>query len=434
MTNAQGESPTGCTQFVAPSAIESPRNAAGARIPESPLLTVEITDTTVGLEGFVCIHSMGKRGTSGGMRCVDDISKHEVQILARAMAYKYAFYRIQQGGAKAGLRIDWDESPEQRRRLLCQAARHLEPLIKRHLWSPGTDMNFYEPDLAVFTAAIGIAYSPGGDGGGSSYRTAVSGFASLQVVLDRMRLLPEETRVSLEGFGSVARYLVPFLKQYGVRLIAVSTHAGCVYNPTGLDLDSLLRAQARGHPDWIKTSGPWERLPKEAIFDLDVDVFIPCARVHSLNEQRAAAIRARVVLPIANVPCTDAALHILDHRNIPYVPDYVVNGGGVCGHIMGGASPARPVGVQTFVEVFKPMLRRLLDAAEVSGVPPRLLADEVAHSGYEAQAQEAYEETHLGTRAVRRLQQMHLLPGDSYRQELRRRVDRTVHHLGSLYR
>src|SRR4051794_23842237 len=43
------------------------------RIPDVPQMTVEVADPSIGLQGFVCIHSMGKYGASGGMRCVPDI-------------------------------------------------------------------------------------------------------------------------------------------------------------------------------------------------------------------------------------------------------------------------------------------------------------------------------------------------------------------------
>jgi glutamate dehydrogenase (NAD(P)+) len=201
-----------------------------SRIPDSPLLSIEFRDPSVGLEGYLCIHSMGKYGASGGMRCIGDVDKAEVSVLAKTMTYKYAFFNIQQGGAKAGLKVDYDETPERRRELMRHAARHLEPLIRKGIWSAWTDMNFFRDDLSAFYDAIGIAFDPSTEGG-SSLRTALSGHASLQAAMEWLRLRPRDARVSIEGFGSVARYLSPFLIEAGVRVVALSNHSGSLYNP-----------------------------------------------------------------------------------------------------------------------------------------------------------------------------------------------------------
>ena len=55
-------------------------------------------------------------------------------------------------------------------------------------------------------------------------------------------------------------------------------------------------------------------------------------------------------MPVANVPCTDQALDVFDKRGIPYLPDYVVNGGGVCGSVMVGATPDKPEAVADLIE------------------------------------------------------------------------------------
>lgn len=61
-------------------------------IPDNPLMTIEIEEPAIGLKGWVCVHSLGKDGASGGIRCVGNVNKLEVQLLARAMTYKYAFF------------------------------------------------------------------------------------------------------------------------------------------------------------------------------------------------------------------------------------------------------------------------------------------------------------------------------------------------------
>jgi glutamate dehydrogenase/leucine dehydrogenase len=190
----------------------------------------------------------------------------------------------------------------------------------------------------------------------------------------------------------------------------------------------------RGNPLWIRQQGPWSNLPREAIFDLETDIFIPCARVHSIDAGRAKGLEARLILPIANAPCTAEALDVFEHRGIVCVPSYVVNGGGVCGHVMKNVSPENLGGATRFIDSFKPMVVRLLETAATRGVTPQSLADEVAHRNYAAISQESYEQTPFKTRAIRRLQAAGLFPGNLAQQEMQGRIKRTLDHVNGLFR
>jgi glutamate dehydrogenase/leucine dehydrogenase len=413
--------------------LETPPQAARSSIPSAPLMTVEIFEPALGLEGFVCIHAMGKNGASGGMRCVPDIDKEEVRILARAMTYKYAFFQIPQGGAKAGLRVSYEEEPQRRKLLFRAAARHLEPLIRRNIWSPWSDMNFTPGDLVDFYGGIGLEHTPGA-GGGSSFRTAVSAFAALQAAIESLGMEPHRVRVAIEGFGSVARYLVPFLKGAGVKLVGLTTHRGGAVRGDGLDYDEVLARQGQGHRDWDQPRGAWQPIAVEELFDVETDVFIPCARVHSLTAERAERLRTQLVLPIANVPCTDSALAVLDERGIPYLPDFVVNGGGVCGHVLAGATAANPAAAAGFIGSFQAMVLRLLRAAEARREPVRRLAEDVADQNFAAITGAAYEQPALATRLKRRLGELPWLPRSFANGELRKRIETTLGSIDALFR
>ncbi|HKM52862.1 MAG TPA: Glu/Leu/Phe/Val dehydrogenase dimerization domain-containing protein [Isosphaeraceae bacterium] len=412
--------------------IIAPMTAAGSTgIPETPLFTVEIADEKIGLRGFLCIHSLGNYGTSGGMRCVPDIERREVELLARAMTYKYAFFKLDQGGAKAGLRVSYDEPPERRRLLIQEAARHLRPLIDRNLWSPHTDMNFYADGLIDFFRGIGHKFQPQDDGG-SSFRTAVWAFAALRACIDHLGVKPDRTRVAFEGFGSVAGYMVPFLKELGVKVVALTTHRGGASAPAGVDLDAVL-AHQRGGFAWDKPGKPWKPIATDELFDIESDIFIPCARVHSIDADRARRLKTSLILPVANVPCTDEALEVFDERGISYLPDYVVNGGGVCGSVMAGATPENPERVSGPIEVFRAMNLRLLSTSKVVGKPPRKISDEIAHHNYPEIVRHAYDRETILSRISKKARARSLFPGFILQKEIRARRARTLSHLESLF-
>lgn len=403
------------------------------RISDSPLFMIEINDPFVGLEGYVCIHSMGKYGASGGIRCVEDVSKEEVQLLAKAMTYKYSFFGIHQGGAKGGLKIKYDENPEQKKLLLQAAARHLEPLIKHNIWFPWMDMNFYRPDLAIFYTSIGIPFPSTGDAR-SSFRTAVSAFASLQGWMEFKQWNPENIKIAIEGFGSVAKFLVKFLKDYPVKVIAVSNHLGAVYNPKGLDIDVLLNHQTKNGNKWILEKGEWEKLQKEELFDIKADILIPGARVHSINKEIAKKLDVSVLIPIANVPCTGEALAILEKREIIFLPDYIVNGGGVCGHVMGHSTSIEDKQVQEFFQNLKAMVKRLLKLSSDKSVTPLELANKLANQNYKEIVVDAYTQKSIFLRLLKKIQEYHLLPGDIEKRERKKAIKTTMEKIQNAFK
>lgn len=365
-------------------------------------MTLEVSDPSTGLEGWVCIHALGRSGSSGGIRCVGDVTKDEVRLLAKAMTYKFSFFCIPQGGAKAGLRIDYDEEPARRVELIRAAARHLKPIVLRsNIWSPWTDMNFYGHDLSVFYREIGISYTPN-KLYNSSQRTAISAAWSLEACLAFYGLDPQETTITIEGFGSVASYLAPFLKRARVRVVAASSSRGMVYNADGLDLDEVVARQRICGSAWVEQNGNWKSGPIDGLFDIPADVVVPCARVHSIDKHTAERIRARFVLPIANVPCTDEALQVLDRRGIEYMPDFVVNGGGVNGHVKDIGDP--------FGKHFKAMFGRMIETARLQGCPVRKIAEDAANTNYAAIVAEAYQTDALLLKVARAVARRRLIP------------------------
>lgn len=398
-----------------------------SRIPDDPLLTVEIAEPSAGLKGWVCIHTMGRFGASGGMRCVPDISKEEVQLLAKAMSYKYCFWNIEQGGAKAGLAVSFSAAPDEKRELIQRAAAHLKPLTKSGIWSAWTDMHFYLPDLQAFCIGGDLPYRSANTV--SSHRTAVSAIASVRATTQFLGRRPEETRIAVEGFGHVAHYLAKLAAPLGYKIVAVSNRLGCIANDAGLDLKMLLDRSHENSAEWITEPGPWEFLDRARLFSIPCDVLVPGARVHAVDREVASNIEAKAVVPTANVPCTDEALAELDRRGIVFIPDYVVNGGGVCGHILGG--DMHPDQVKRFDDSFIPMVVRMLETAQRRGVAARTLAEETAHRNYSAIAKGAYVREGKLSRVVRVLQKKKLFPGNRIHET---RVQRTYELLETAFK
>ena len=68
----------------------------------------------------------------------------------------------------------------------------------------------------------------------------------------------------------------------------------------------------------------------DAIYDVECDVFAPCALGGVLNEQSIPKLRCAIVCGAANNQmATDQDDNRLDARGILYAPDFIANAGGV---------------------------------------------------------------------------------------------------------
>jgi len=69
----------------------------------------------------------------------------------------------------------------------------------------------------------------------------------------------------------------------------------------------------------------------DAIYDVECDIFCPCAMGGILNDQTVPRLKCKLVAGSANNQLEDEERHgrMLHERGILYAPDYVINAGGV---------------------------------------------------------------------------------------------------------
>ncbi|HEX7980934.1 MAG TPA: Glu/Leu/Phe/Val dehydrogenase dimerization domain-containing protein [Gemmatimonadaceae bacterium] len=335
--------------------------------------------------GYVAIDSTVGGRSRGGLRMVADVDEAEVRGLARAMTLKYGFLGLPQGGAKAGVRGDPEAPAEERRARLAAFARLMAPLLRSRVFTPDTDMGTTRADIAHVLAVAGAPVPPRSESAQrSGFYTALTVRAAARVAAQRVGLELAGARVAIEGFGSVGASLAMLLHDVGARVVAVSTTAGALYAPDGLDVARLV-ALAADHGSRVvdayaeehRGAGA-ERLDRAALLVLPVDVLCPCARHGSVHGGNVADVQARVVASGANNPLTPDAERALDERGVACVPDFVANSGGVLGGTMEFAAvPERAIAA--FVDDhFAGRVAWLLAEAARAGEPTRTVAERVA--------------------------------------------------------
>lgn len=332
-----------------------------ADIPAEPMFVVEVIDKENDIEGWVAIHSFGANGSCGGLRLYPDVTREEVEILAKGMTYKYCFHEIPTGGAKAGLKLSFDLSPTQRADKLRKFGRHIAPLLNNNIYFPWTDMNCSTGDLANLFEGAGKKFYP--SKGDSSYYTALSTYSGVIAVAKHLSIPMENCKIAIQGLGNVGKFLASEIKASKSKLIAASTRLGGVYNSEGLNIDEVISAIEKNGDLWVTKTGNWQQISCDELFSLEMDILIPSARIFSVTEQIARTIKCKAVVSAANSPCTEAAIEIFGQRGILVLPYFVTNSGGVVGPGLENCGDTDTNIREIFYSHFSRMLERMFKCA-----------------------------------------------------------------------
>lgn len=343
---------------------------------EQPLFQIRIEDPAEGLEAFVVVHNLGPAGSTGGVRCLPDVSVEEVQLLARSMAYKNAFFQKPLGGAKAGIVLGSDVPQARRLELAGLLGEHLSGMMRTGVYHPWTDMNFGAQEIQALYRGAGIEGTQ--ITGGSARRAGLSTFAAVQCALRVLGKQPHESTIVIEGFGAVGSVVAERFASLGGKVVAVSSVQGALYNPAGLPVAKLVEERKVHGDACVLVEGEWQSLPKESLFDIEADVLVPCARAGVIDGRVAEKLKAAAVVPAANAPWTDEAERIMLARGMFLLPDFVVNAGGILGAVSQSTDEE-----QFFDTIYLEMLMRLVERAESVDTSPVIIARRYAEQNAE---------------------------------------------------
>ena len=120
----------------------------------------------------------------------------------------------------------------------------------------------------------------------------------------------EGKTVAVQGVGKVASYMVNHILEDGGKVIV-----------TDVNKSALDRAKSQGIEVLEDTS---------KIYDLDCDIFSPCALGGVINSETIPKIHAEIIAGCANNQLLREGDAIdAQKRGILYAPDYIINAGGV---------------------------------------------------------------------------------------------------------
>jgi glutamate dehydrogenase (NAD(P)+) len=296
-----------------------------------PEKIVVVSDRKTGMRGVLVLDNTARGTGKGGTRMSPSLTVQEVARLARTMTWKWAAVDLFHGGAKAG--ILGDPNDPNKEAILRAFARALSNEVPSE-YVFGLDMGLAEEDAAIFLDELGDRGAstglPRALGGLPYDQLGVTGYGvaeAAEAAAQNRNIALKGSRVSIQGFGAVGQAAAVRLVELGATIVAVSTAAGAVHDPNGLDVGKLVMLRAETGDTCVRHYG--SVLPADTALTVDADILIPAAREDTVNDVIAASTNVKLVIEGANLPTSPNSRRILHERGIAVVPDFIANAGGI---------------------------------------------------------------------------------------------------------
>jgi glutamate dehydrogenase/leucine dehydrogenase len=307
-----------------------------------PKTILHIYQPTIGLKAISVVDNVAAGPAIGGVRMATDVSLEECFRLARGMTLKNAAAGLPHGGAKSVIFADPRMDAAEKEELIRAFA---QALLQVTDYIPGPDMGTNETAMAWVRdegkPCVGLPAEVGGIPLDVIGATAYGVVACADVAKDHIGMSLEGARVAMQGFGAVGKNAARFFAERGAVLVAAADYSGAVHDDDGLDVVALTKHVEAGGRIMDFEGG--ERLQREAIISVDCDILVPAARPDVIRADNQATVKARLIVPGANIGVTERAEAMLHRRGVFCVPDFIANAGGViCGAVeYGGGTEAQ---------------------------------------------------------------------------------------------
>jgi glutamate dehydrogenase (NAD(P)+) len=347
-----------------------------------PLKVIHVHEPGIGLRGVLVVDNVALGPSIGGVRMASDVTVEECARLARAMTLKNAAAGLSHGGGKSVL-VGNPKMPRAQKETLLRGFACALREVEQYIFGPdmGTDeecMGWIRDEIG---RAVGLPRALGGipldEIGATGYGLA----QAVDVAQEFCQLQTGGARFAVQGFGAVGKHAARFLCEAGAVAVAVSDSAGTISNPDGLDIEVLIALKSEGGSVTEYDDG--EVGERDAIIDVDCDIWIPAARPDVINEGNVERLNTRLVVQGANIPITAGAEKRLHERGILSIPDFIANAGGViCAAVeyQGGSEAAA---FATIEDKLRRNTREVLQSAQSEGIPPREAALSMARQRVE---------------------------------------------------
>lgn len=342
-----------------------------------PSRIIHVHDPAIDLRAVLVVDNVAAGPAIGGLRMAPDVSTEECFRLARAMTLKNAAAGLAHGGGKVVLYGDPKMPREGKERLIRCLACALGD-IRDYIFGP--DMGTDEACMAWVKNEIGRSVGlPRELGGIPLDQIGATGWGvahAAEIAVPYCGFELAGARVVIQGYGAVGRHAARFLALKGAIVVGAADSAGTLADATGIDLALLdtLKAEGKSVLDYPRG----EKLGRDAIVDIESDIWIPAARPDVVHDDNVARLKTRLVVQGANIPFTRGAETFLHQSGVLCVPDFIANAGGVICAAVEYHGGNEATALDTIAAKVRENTREVIEAACKRGQLPRDAALELA--------------------------------------------------------
>lgn len=318
-------------------------------------------DVETGLKAIIAIHDTTLGPALGGVRMWNYNSEEEalrdVLRLAKGMTYKNAAAGLNLGGGKAV--IIGDPKKDKSEALFRSFGRFVETLNGRYITAE--DVGTFEEDMDYIHMETEYVTGTSRKGAGDpSPVTALGIYYGMKQAAkeafgsDSLKGLT----IAVQGVGQVAYHLCKHLHEEGAELIV-----------TDINEEAVERA--------VKEFAATSVKPDE-IYDVDCDIFSPCALGGIINDETIPRLKAKVIAGSANNQLEkEEHGRILHEKGILYAPDFVINAGGVINVAEELAGYNRQRALNKVKSIYN-ILETVFEISRQKNIPTSIAANELA--------------------------------------------------------
>lgn len=283
----------------------------------------------------------------GGLRFHPSVYLGIIKFLGFEQIFKNSLTGLPMGGGKGG--ADFDPKGKSDREVMAFCQSYMTELY-RHI---GADTDVPAGDIGVGAREIGYLFGQykrirdtyegvlTGKGltyGGSLVRKQATGYGLLYFTEELLKLNGKELKgkiVAVSGAGNVATYAIEKAWQLGAKPITCSDSTGWVYDPEGIDVETLreIKEVKRARlTEYTKYRPNAEYHEGKGVWTVKCDIALPCATQNELNLEDAKTLTANGCFAVAegaNMPTTLEATKYLQENGIIFAPGKAANAGGV---------------------------------------------------------------------------------------------------------
>ena len=293
----------------------------------------------------------------GGLRFHPSVNASILKFLAFEQIFKNSLTGLPMGGGKGGSDFDPKGKSDAEVMRFCQS-------FMMELWRHiGQDCDVPAGDIGVGGREIGYMFGmykrlqnefqggvltgKGLSYGGSLIRPEATGYGLVYFAREMLATKGksfEGAVVSISGSGNVAQFACEKVLDLGGKPVTFSDSSGFIHDPEGIDREKLawvmdLKNNRRGRiSEYVKqfpsatftASEPEPSL--NGLWNVNVDVALPCATQNELNGKEAEMLVANSVIAVgegANMPCTPEAVEVFQKAGVLFAPGKASNAGGV---------------------------------------------------------------------------------------------------------